>query len=153
MSFLYEHFLLEYFKRHYQCFNARSAEINWDITVVSKNIPKMKSDVYLTYRNKSLIIDAKFYSKTMSDYYEKKKYHSHNLYQIFTYVKNADKSKDGSVSGMLLYAKTDESETPDDDLIIGGNRISLKTLDLTRDFEVIKKKLDNIANYLLYEKT
>ena len=34
--------------------------------------------------------------------YDKETLHSNNLYQIFTYVKNADKFNSGDVSGMHL---------------------------------------------------
>ena len=72
-------------------------------------------------------------------------YHSHNFYQIYTYVKNADKAKNGSVSGMLLYAKTDEDVTPDDDFVIGGNGISVKTLGLSQHFARIQSQLEKVA--------
>jgi len=145
MSSLYEHFLLEYFRHHHSCFHARSARIDWDMPVIPVNMPQMKSDVYMTYGGRTLIIDAKFYSCTMSDYFGKKTYHSHNLYQIYTYVKNEDKDKNGSVSGMLLYAKTDEDVTPDIDNVIGGNGISVKTLDLSQPFTGIRTQLEKVA--------
>jgi len=148
MSSLYEHFLLEYFRKHHAYFRARSARIDWEIDNVPLGMPEMKSDVYLTYCDKTLIIDAKFYKRTMSEHFGKKTYHSHNLYQIYTYVKNADTMKDGSVAGMLLYAKTDEAITPDSDSIIGGNKISVKTLDLSQRFDVIQAQLENIADSL-----
>jgi len=148
MSSLYERFLLEYFRRHYAYFNPRSARIDWDMQDTPVNMPEMRSDVYLSHGGKTLIIDAKFYKRTMSLNYNKKTFHSHNLYQIFTYVKNADNLKDGSVSGMLLYAKTDEDITPDNDSVIGGNSITVKTLDLSQDFSRVRSQLDIIASRL-----
>ena len=149
MSSLYERFLLEYFKSHHSCFNARPARINWDMAEVPPNMPQMVSDVYLTYGGKTLIIDAKFYSRTMSERFGKKTYHSNNLYQIYAYVKNADTGKDGCVSGMILYAKTDEDVTPDNDgYSVGGNVISVNTLDMTQDFGLIKMQLDRVADAL-----
>jgi 5-methylcytosine-specific restriction enzyme subunit McrC len=148
MSLLYERFLLEYFRRHYPEFNSHSSNIKWDSEDIPPSMPNMKSDVYLTYGDKALIIDAKFYSRTMAEHFGKKTYHSHNLYQIFTYVKNADKKKNGNVSGILLYAKTDEAITPDSDSTIGGNRISVKTLDLSGKFAVIQSQLERIAETL-----
>jgi 5-methylcytosine-specific restriction enzyme subunit McrC len=149
MSSLYEHFLVQYFKLHYSKFNARSAYIDWDMTDIPIGMPGMKSDVFLTYGEKILIIDAKFYSSTMSENHGKKIYHSNNLYQIYTYVKNEDKLRSGKVSGMLLYAKTDEDITPDSDNLIGGNMISVKTLDLSQNFEGIRSQLDRIAELLM----
>jgi 5-methylcytosine-specific restriction enzyme subunit McrC len=69
--------------------------------------------------------------------------------QIFTYVKNLDKEQCGDVSGMLLYARTNEAIQPDNDYIIGGNKISVKTLDLNCEFNVIKIQLDDIITCLL----
>lgn len=72
--------------------------------------------------------------------------HSNNLYQIFTYVKNQDINHDGSVSGLLLYAKTDESIVPDNTYFMSGNRIDVKTLDLNLPFPSIETQLRNIVN-------
>lgn len=151
MNGLYEHFLLEYFRKHHPYFKARAARIDWDMDDAPPGMPEMKSDVYLTYGGKTLIIDAKFYSRTMSEHYGKRTYHSHNLYQIYTYVKNADRAKNGHVAGMLLYAKTDEAVTPDNDSVIGGNVISVKTLDLSQRFEGIRAQLEKIAGSLMGE--
>jgi 5-methylcytosine-specific restriction enzyme subunit McrC len=75
--------------------------------------------------------------------------HSHNLYQIFTYVKNMDATSPGNVSGLLLYAQTDEDIVPDFDYTICGNRISVKTLDLNTDFTNITSQLNEIAETML----
>lgn len=73
--------------------------------------------------------------------------HSGNLYQIFTYVKKLDTERTGNVSGMLLYAKTDEVVLPNNEYKMGGNAISVKTLDLDCDFTEIKKQLDDIIDF------
>ena len=49
------------------------------------------------------------------------------------------------MSGMLLYAKTDELVLPNNNYIMGGNAISVKTLDLDCDFVEIRKQLDDIV--------
>ena len=67
------------------------------------------------------------------------------MYQIFAYVKNKDIKHDGSVSGVLLYAKTDEEEMLDQNYLMSGNKISVKSLDLGSNFEEISEKLDDIA--------
>jgi 5-methylcytosine-specific restriction enzyme subunit McrC len=67
------------------------------------------------------------------------------LYQIFTYVKNKDVGNTGNVAGMLLYAKTEETITPDSDFMMGGNKISVKTLDLNSNFNIIAEQLDWIV--------
>lgn len=150
MSTLYEHFLLEYFRKHHACFNACAAHVDWDMDDVPPDsyMPGMHSDVYLVYGDKTLIIDAKYYKHTMVVNKGKIVYRSDHLYQIYSYVKNADKTNSGKVAGMLLYAKTDEAVTPDSDYIIGGNVISVKTLDLSQHFDRIKTQLESVAETL-----
>ena len=75
--------------------------------------------------------------------------HSGNLYQIFTYVKNKDTEfgdEPHRVSGMLLYAATDEAIQPDNSYRMSGNQISVKTLDLNRDFSEIAAQLNEIVD-------
>ena len=94
--------------------------------------------------DKTLIIDAKYYAHTTQVQYDVHTLHSNNLYQIFTYVKNKA-TKGGEVSGMLLYAKTDEEIYPDNEYQMSGNQICVKTLDLSCDFEGIATQLDGIV--------
>ena len=74
---------------------------------------------------------------------------SNNLYQIFTYVKNKDVDKSGKVSGMLLYAKTDEDLVPNGEYMMSGNKIIVRTLDLNKEFKFISEDLNSIAESLI----
>lgn len=94
-----------------------------------------------------MIIDAKYYSSTTQNYYNTNTLHSANLYQIYTYVKNYDVNKTGQVSGLVLYAKTDELILPNKTYQMAGNTISVKTLDLDCEFEKIKEQLEQIENF------
>jgi len=49
------------------------------------------------------------------------------------------------VSGMLLYAKTDEDLVPDNVYQMSGNQISVKTLDLNQEFSEIQNQLNKIV--------
>ena len=74
------------------------------------------------------------------------------MYQIFTYVKNKEAEladRPHEVSGMLLYAKTDEEVYPENEYRMSGNRIEVRTLNLDRDFSKIKAQLDEIARKYL----
>ena len=102
-------------------------------------------------KDKTLIIDAKYYAHTTQVQYEVHTLHSNNLYQIFTYVKNKA-TKGGEVSGMLLYAKTDEEIYPNNEYLMSGNKITVRTLDLNCDFEQIAAQLNGIADAFLQSK-
>lgn len=146
MSRLYEKFILEYYKKEHPELRPRASHIPWQ-TDNNNMLPRMKSDTTLTKEENTLIIDAKYYKKTLQEHYQKKTIHSQNLYQIFTYVKNK-KAQPGqenrNISGMILYAKTDEDEYPDNTYNLSGNTITVKTLDLNQDFMGIKKQLEQI---------
>ena len=148
MSTLYEKFLLNYFRKEHPYLLAHAPQIDWQIdSGVDFLLPKMKTDVTLECGGRILIIDAKFYSQNISENYGKSIHHTSNLYQIFTYVKNKALELEGidvEVSGMLLYARTNESIQPDSDYVMSGNMISVKTLDLNQEFNVIKEQLDGI---------
>lgn len=47
---------------------------------------------------------------------------------------------------MLLYAATDEAIQPDNSYQMSGNKISVKTLDLNRDFSEIATQLNAIVD-------
>ena len=145
MSRLYEKFILEYYKKHYPELKPAAAYVNWALDDgVDNLLPIMKTDITLTCGNNVLIIDAKYYSHTTQLRFDKHTIHSNNLYQIFTYVKN--KACNGNnVSGMLLYARTDELIQPESSYVMSGNRIDVRTLDLDCDFEVIRRQLDGIV--------
>ena len=95
-----------------------------------------------------LIIDAKYYASTTQVQFDKHTLHSNNLYQIFTYVKNREYQfgdTENTVSGMLLYAKTDAVIQPDNVYQMHGSQISVKTLDLNLPFSEIAAQMDRIA--------
>lgn len=146
MSRLYEKFVLEYYRYHHPKLKPAALQVVWNLDDgVIDFLPIMQTDITLRYENKSLIIDTKYYARTMQVQYDSRKLHSNNLYQIFTYVKNHDVGNTGNVAGMLLYAKTEETITPDCDFMISGNKIMVKTLDLNIDFKNIAAKLDKIV--------
>ena len=150
MAKLYEKFILGYFQREHPDIKAYSPQIAWQVTDGYRTLlPTMQSDIVISNKKtrKTLIIDAKYYSHNMQMKvpYMTQTLHSGNLYQIFTYVKNWNAAPDETVSGMLLYARTDDAIQPDNDYQMSGNQISVKTLDLNNDFSVIANTLDQIA--------
>ena len=144
---LYEKFILGYYKKHYTELSPSASRIPWSVdnTIM---LPVMQSDIHLQKGNTVLIIDAKYYNHTTQVKYDNHTLHSNNMYQIFTYVKNCDYAfgeEDHKVSGMLLYAKTEEEIQPDNIYQMHGNQITVKTLDLNQKFDIIAKQLDNIV--------
>lgn len=150
MCRLYEKFILKYYQKEFPKITVKASKIPWAIENSNANyslLPDMQSDIMLSKNDKVLIIDAKYYSQSTARNYDKDRLHSSNLYQIFTYVKNkVYESPDKKVSGMLLYAKTDDTKLTEPlHYKIAGNDIHIRTLDLNCDFNEIKGQLNEIA--------
>ena len=160
MAKLFEAFVRKYYAREYRRFPGFSSTeetMVWQEDSGNiENLPKMHTDITLTYGRKVLIIDTKYYQKTL----ERNKNTDNifispdNLYQIFAYVKNKEAFLEKrttpddpsfEVFGMLLYARTREAQYPDNAYSFMGTKISVKTLDLNTDFENIRRQLDDIV--------
>ena len=62
MCRLYEKFILEYYRTEYPSIKAEASQIKWILDDDNSSmLPIMKSDITLSYKNKVLIIDAKYY--------------------------------------------------------------------------------------------
>ena len=152
MERLYEKFILEYYIKEHPEIETRASQIPWVLDDgLATMLPTMQSDITLTNKagDQVLIIDAKYYTSTVQSHYDVLTLHSGNLYQIFTYVKNREAAFGDAphkVSGMLLYAKTDEEVQPDYTYQMSGNQIGVHTLDLNRKFPEIAAQLDRIVD-------
>lgn len=148
---LYERFVLRYFMVHYPELRPSAPKIAWalDEEYTGTMLPAMRADIAISYENRYLIIDTKFYSSTLQNQvrYDSRTVHSGNLYQIFAYVKNkASNSSDLDVLGLLLYARTQAATQPDERFVMDGNEIYVKTLDLAQEFLGISDQLNAIAD-------
>lgn len=150
MHRIYEKFLFGYYSREWRGrIDTTHHRIPW-MCPEGEGLPIMQPDVVLDNGRDVLIIDAKYYTRTMQRNFGTYTMHSANMYQMFTYVKNktAQLVTEGvghAVSGLVLYAKTDEDRQPDGEFDMGGDRIAVRTLDLNQDSSGIAKQLDDIA--------
>lgn len=147
MSHLYEKFILEYYRHHHPELSANPDQVKWNLDDDNDLwLPSMVTDITLKKAGRTLIIDAKYYGQQMQSNFDVQTYRNANLYQVFTYVKNMDVNHDGSVAGMLLYAKTGEEFQPSNKFKMDGNEISVGTLDLSMPFSEISLQLESIAS-------
>lgn len=149
MHRLFERFVLEYFRRHHPEFHACARQIAWNIIeseTSTEMLPILQTDIFLTLRERTLIIDTKYYSTTLQSKYGKESIHSAHQNQILTYVLNHDREHTGKTDGMLLYAMTGEESLPHGQMKWhDGNMIYYRTLDLNQDFEGIKQQLEALV--------
>lgn len=149
MHRLYEKFILEYYRVEHREISTRAAQVPWCVDSGSTALlPVMQTDVMLRVDNRVLIIDAKYYEHVTQGNFDVRKFHSGNLYQIFSYVKNEQLALPADappVAGMLLYAKTDDDVVPDARFTLSGNPMAVRALDLSQPFEHIRSQLDAVV--------
>ena len=154
-SQLYEQFILAYFKEKHAELNPSSPHISWALDDDFREmLPTMRTDVVLSTNQKTLIIDAKYYRRIAQVFHGNATISSHNVYQIYSYVKNYQENEHRihhhyelpSVSGMLLYAGTDEAVQPNYTYQMHGNIIAVRTLNLALEFREIEAQLESIVS-------
>lgn len=151
MEMLFQRFLMAYYKRHHAKCHPQAKQIAWNLELESSPLsilPTMNTDVTMTLGERTLIMDAKYYSRNLQENFDKQTISSPNLYQIYTYVTNEDKMHSGKVDGMLVYAKTTDEVQPFGDItLIDGNKIMFRVLDLSQDFKMITDQLEHLITY------
>ncbi|MBQ13657.1 MAG: restriction endonuclease, partial [Gammaproteobacteria bacterium] len=149
MARLFEKFLFNFYKKEQVEYKVRKERIYWqaksDDDPELYFLPTMETDISLRSANKTIIIDAKYYSKTLQSHYGSDSVHSGNLYQIFSYLKNLE-HKDGNDSraeGVLLYPVVDKAVSKTYKL--HDHTISIETVDLREDWSLISDRLLEIV--------
>ena len=152
MARLYESFILNFYKRETPHIDAKSEMVKWEAHSPTdpelRILPSMKTDISLRSGLKTLIIDAKFYSKTLQSFHDKKSIHSANIYQMLAYLNNikARGGIDRDAEGLLLYPVI--SQSVDESYKLNGHVIHIKTIDLSDSWQNIKDQLIQIASVL-----
>ncbi|MEB3047692.1 5-methylcytosine-specific restriction endonuclease system specificity protein McrC [Rhizobium mulingense] len=147
MARVFEEFVRNFYSAEQQAFRVEPLTINWDATRLSGSfgrLPNMRVDVFLRARDRRIIIDTKYYAEALQSYHGTESFHSENLYQLFSYLRNAagNSSEFAQAEGMLLYpcAGTSLNET----FIVQGHPVRVATLDLSVPWPAIKAQLLNL---------
>lgn len=101
---LFETFLLNFYRHEQKDYRVNSERLQWKLSGNAAFLPSMLTDVSLTHRKKQkkIIIDAKFYKNMFQVNYDKRSFHSGNMYQMFTYL-NHQPTELEQVRGILIY--------------------------------------------------
>src|SRR5206468_6910966 len=95
-------------------------------------LPLMQTDVCVESKDKKTIIEVKYYSDTLGEHHGARKFHSENLYQLYSYLGNS-RREDFRLEGLLLYPRVDRDI--DAHFELDGLPVRVKTLDLATPWE------------------
>jgi 5-methylcytosine-specific restriction enzyme subunit McrC len=144
MRYLFEEFVRNFYKKELCDFSVGRRRIAWKATALDEDseafLPRLETDIRLLSPNRQIIIDTKFKKECLQSYFDTEKLVSSNIYQMFTYVKNASADNVGqSIEGMLLYPTVSKEVNANYDM--SGHRISVRTINLNQAWEGIHNDL------------
>ena len=144
MAYLFEEFVRNFYKQELRNSKVYSEHIYWDASGDDLSyLPKMQTDISIEINDTKIIMDTKFYKKTLSSNFNSEKLISSNLYQVFAYINNFKSKHDEKTTGILLYPKVDK----DLDLSynISGYPMKIYTVDMSRPWRNIHERLIEIV--------
>src|SRR5262249_51602971 len=137
---VFQAFVMNFFKAEQSEFSVSSEYIRWDALALNAEIaqylPVMHTDVTLRSKDRTIVIDTKYYPEALSENYGKKRIKSDHLYQLYAYLKNckSGRSRDARQVGMRpccegrrlqsIRSQAMRSRVPIENRILRPNRLS-----------------------------
>lgn len=148
---LYEKFVREHFRKEHPELKASAKYVDRKVGQDAPPfLPGLHTDVTLEIPGRTLIVDTKCYGQILGTNFGRSMYDPAHLNQIQSYVMHeAYGHPDTEVSGMLLYALTDDESALHDTWTELDHRFHVWTLDLGQPFSEIARQLDEVAALLL----
>jgi 5-methylcytosine-specific restriction enzyme subunit McrC len=150
MGELFEKFIFNYASKNFSDLAVSRPHIKWHNVVANQidqqYLPVMRSDLVIRSpfpHPQAIVVDMKYYAKLFNSRFSTDKLISGNLYQIFTYLSNAQKEdKETAWQGMLLYPVVDQTVSLDFEL--DYMPVHIRTINLDQDWGEIEKDIDAV---------
>ena len=142
MGALFERFVRRFYEHEQNRYRVSAPHIRWDLdSPAPSHLPSMQTDVVLQSNGRTIIIDTKYYARTLQSHHGTQSYHSANLYQLFAYLKNAEAKSSAfeEAEGLLLYPTV--AISLDEAFRVQGHEVRLRTLNLAQDWVGISNDL------------
>jgi 5-methylcytosine-specific restriction enzyme subunit McrC len=155
-SQVFERFVRNFYRYHLANCDVRSEALAWFDELASPFAPSMFTDTTIETRSlpkRRVVIDTKYYRSHLSGRYEgSAKFLSHNLYQMYAYLRTQEERGQHfrSAEGVLLYPATGAGQF-DQSMQVQGHRIRIRTLDLSANWPDIEGDLHILAKDLLQQ--
>lgn len=143
MPYLFQNFVKGFYKREQKQFQVGSIQLKWNALGSAESLavlPVMNTDVSLWSAERCIILDCKFYSEAMKEWHGGAKIHAANLYQLYSYLRNAECRPGWEQSeGFLLYPAV--SASFNHQFEIEGHAIRVASVDLDKPWMAIHARL------------
>jgi 5-methylcytosine-specific restriction enzyme subunit McrC len=115
--------------------------MRWDAasdTEQLKMLAVMRTYIHLQYKDQRTIIDTKYYVEALQEHHGKSSIRSENLYQLFSYSKNAEAigPEYRNAEGVLLYPAVGEKLSFRAEM--QGHQVRVFTINLDQPWQLIR---------------
>jgi 5-methylcytosine-specific restriction enzyme subunit McrC len=145
MGLLFEEFAHNFYQCEQTEFIVSRDRIRWVANSDEPNhlsyLPSMHTDISLRSPEKVIVVDCKYYLKTLQTWHGTSSIHSAHLYQLFAYLVNLRPRipADVPIEGVLLYPRTEQSLNLK--LFLHDYSVRVYTIDLAQDWPRIHEDL------------
>ena len=144
MALVFENFVRNFLRLEQNEYQVTPLQLRWDAVADEEQLqmlPVMRTDIHLKKEGFRVIIDTKYYIEALQLHHGKRSIQSKNLYQLFSYLKNAEAlgSAYKNVEGILLYPTV--GDKIEFDAKIQGHHIRVCTINLDQPWREIRSDL------------
>lgn len=146
LAYLFEEFVRNFYKIHLSDSRVYRENIKWDAVGDEMDfLPIMQTDITIKRDNEIIIMDTKYYKNTLASNMGQDKYHSTNMYQMFSYLKNSEAKGNlyKKSTGILLYPQVDK--LLDNIYNLQGHTLKICTINLNDNWREIHNRLLEIV--------
>lgn len=142
---IFESFVLNFYKRELLGSKVgRDSRLKWNVNqetaLFLERMPELNTDISIFYSDETFVIDTKFYVEALvANRSNNKKYRRDHLSQLMEYLRISEREYGKPARGMLLYPTV--GQDINDSGKIEGFKISVCTVDLSKDWSEIKSRL------------
>ena len=146
MGLVFESFLRNFYRLEQSEYKVSSDRFPWDVEGDEFDLSLLQdnvTDITLRKKDRTLVIDAKFYKDPLTTNYGKFKIRQDNLRQIHSYLINLENRNgpDSKADGMLIYPRVEHQETINTKIRFRGHNIYFKSLNLNSSWQNIHNQL------------
>lgn len=143
VGLVFERFVRNFLSVEQTLYRVAAPWIRWHGVHASEEdvglLPGMQTDIVLSNSERTIVIDTKFYTRTLAENRDRVRLQSAHLYQMFAYLTNIRPATRGALEGILLYPAVEH----DLDARYGFADFDLRvvTLDLSGPWQKIRSDL------------
>lgn len=150
MARVFEEFVRNFYGEHLRDATIGSETIRWVGQAFDDNsaryLPAMRTDTSISFRNRKIVIDTKYYLNAIHSRFDRDTIISSNLYQLNAYLKNLEQrgGVDEDVEGILLYPVVNKELNLRYSLL--GHKVTIATINLNQPWQGIHADLMELVS-------